>query len=236
LRHAKGEIIALLNDDTEVRPDWLRNLVRHLQTHPRVGLVGSLILEPDGEHIQHIGCRLLFNYLNQHLGRGDTISQAPPEPVDRDYIMGAAITLRKNLLEALGGLAECYFPGYYEDLELCYRIRALGHQIQLVPSAIVVHREKQTVRSDRDYFRIYHRNRWQFILRNLPASEVFRAVLAELVWVARITRWRDFRHHRPLLYSYARTLFRLPALLAARYRLRRENRKIKEKTRKADTP
>lgn len=225
---AEGEIIALLNDDAEARPDWLRELVGALTQSPDVGLVGSLVLEPDGEHIQSAGCRFYSNYLNIHLDKGQSWFEAPGEPVERDSVMGAAVAIRRDLLEALGGLAECYFPGYYEDCELCYRLRRLGYRILLVPSARVVHYEKQTIREDEDYFRVYHRNRWQFILRNLPPGEIVEVCAAEIGWAVNITRWRDFRHHNALLYAYAWGFVRLPAILSARRSLQRWDQQLEE--------
>ncbi len=225
---AQGDIIALLNDDAEAHPDWLSNLVSALLARPKVGLVGSLILEPTGEHIQSAGCRFRANYLNTHINKGKPLSQARRESFERDYVMGAAIALRRELLEALGGLAECYFPGYYEDSELCFRLRAVGYRIQLVPTAIVVHHEKQTMRNERDYLRVYHRNRWQFILRNLPAGAVVKACGSEIVWIFNITRWRDFRHHTTLLYAYLWNLLHLPLTLGARRNLQRLNRQLRK--------
>jgi len=136
--HSSGKIIVLLNDDTEVRPEWLKNLVAGLLESPDIGMTGSLILEADGKTIQHAGSQVMRSYLNTHILNGHPLEDAPSEPEDRDFLMGAALALRRELYEALGGLAECYFPGYYEDMELCHRIRQVGFRLRLIPSAVLV--------------------------------------------------------------------------------------------------
>ena len=229
LARAQGEIVVLLNDDTEVRPDWLRNLVEPLVSDPRVGMTGSLILEADGKQIQHSGAEPGTNFLNVHLDKGTPLDQAPKQAIERSYVMGAAVAFHKELLAALGGVPEVYFPGYYEDIELCYRIRRLDLKILVVPTAILIHKEKQTTSSEREYLRAYHRNRWQFILRNLSGAGVLKAGGGELAWLLKITYWRDFRHHRPLLHAYAFNLLRLPRILKARRKLKRENDRLRRK-------
>lgn len=222
VQYAQGEILVFLNDDTEVRPDWLGNLISALLSLPHAGLVGSLILEPDGKQIQHAGSRFNANCLNSHIGKGEIVEKAPAEPVELEYVMGAAIALRRETFLQVGGLAECYFPGYFEDSELCRRLRDWGYRIYLVPSAVLIHKEKQTLQDERHYFRAYHRNRWLFILRNLSGMEILRAVAAELVWVVNITRWRDFRHHAALIHAYCQAIMKLPWILGQRRAWRRK--------------
>ncbi len=176
VRESTGSVVALLNDDTEVRPDWLRKLTGALIETPGAGLAASLILEPDGKTLQHTGSQPLPNLLNAHLDKGKPLEEAPKQIVEREYIMGAAVALRKDFFAALGGLPECYFPGYYEDFELCHRVRAAGLKIIVEPSARLIHREKQSTRSEQDYLRFYHRHRWLFILRNLGMGQILRAL------------------------------------------------------------
>ncbi len=227
--HSTGEIIVLLNDDTEVRPDWLKNLVSGLLESPDIGMTGSLILEADGKTIQHAGSQVMRSYLNTHILNGHPLEDAPSEPEDRDFLMGAALALRRELYEALGGLAECYFPGYYEDMELCHRIRQVGFRLRLIPSAVLVHREKQTLSDTHLYLRIYHRHRWFFIIRNISASGIVKAGFHEIKWFRDITRWKDYRHHRPLFRAYGETIVKLPILLRSRFNIKKINRQLKGK-------
>lgn len=235
VRESTGSIVALLNDDTEVRPDWLRKLTEALIETPGAGLAASLILEPDGKTLQHTGSQPLPNLLNAHLDKGKPLEEAPRRIVEREYIMGAAVAIRKDLFAALGGLPECYFPGYYEDFELCHRVRAAGLKIIVEPSARLIHREKQSTRSEQDYLRFYHRHRWLFILRNLGVGPILRALAWEIKWAFDLYRWKDRRHTRPLLHAYRWNLTRLPGTLRARFRLKAANRELKRNRRNSCT-
>lgn len=230
ITHSRGEIVAMLNDDAEVYPDWLGKMVRILQEDSGIGLAGSLILEADGRTIQHTGSYFEWACLNQHFDKGKPLSEIDyTRPIERDYIMGAALAIRRETLQVLGGLAECYFPGYYEDSELCCQIRKLGLRIVVLPDARVVHREKQSLPNESSYLRIYHRNRWLFIMRNMPWLRIPALKIAELRWLLRVARYRDFKHHRAAFPAYLNCLVQFPRILAGRWRMRSRLRKARKR-------
>jgi len=147
VRAARGELVVLLNSDTEVAdPGWLRRLVvRALQ--PGVGAVGAKLVYPDGT-VQHAGISLGPGARAGHLMRH---AQAN-DPAHRGLlartrsvaaVTGACMALRRSLFLAVGGLDEA-LPVTGSDIELCLRLRSLGCRVVWCADAVLVHHESAT--------------------------------------------------------------------------------------------
>lgn len=144
---AEGRYLMLLNSDTEVRPGALAELVRFMDENPRCGACGPMLLNMDGS-LQPSGRDLptFWNVLIDmtkvyRLWKDDLYRQ-----VGRDYsrpcevgeISGAALLVRREVYEQVGGLDPAFFA-YYEDVDWCKRIRSAGWRIYYVPDAKVTH-------------------------------------------------------------------------------------------------
>lgn len=75
--HARGEWIILLNDDTRADPAWIRELMEAARACPRAGILGCLLLYPDGKTIQHGGGVIHANALTDHLDWGKSATENP---------------------------------------------------------------------------------------------------------------------------------------------------------------
>uniref|UniRef100_UPI00356639C7 glycosyltransferase n=1 Tax=Actinotalea sp. TaxID=1872145 RepID=UPI00356639C7 len=135
-----GEYVALLNNDTQITDGWLEALLETAQ-EPGVGLVGSKLVYPDGR-LQEAGGVLFSNADGWNFGRFDDPG-LPRYNVRRDvdYCSGAAIMVRRDVLEDLGGLDETFAPAYYDDADLAFSIRERGLRVVYEPRAVVVHHE-----------------------------------------------------------------------------------------------
>jgi GT2 family glycosyltransferase len=141
-------LFLLLNHDTIVRPGAIKELVDFLDAHPRAGMAGSRLEDPDGtpqrsafrfpgllselERAMRLGwcSRLLSRYL-----------VAPPVqavPCPTDWLAGASVLVRRQVFEQIGLLDEKYFL-YYEELDFCLRMARAGWECWYVPSSRVVH-------------------------------------------------------------------------------------------------
>lgn len=130
-------LVLLLNNDLRLPPDFLAPLVRVLESDPRVMAVGPTIVRPDGR-VWAQGGSLGFHPNALVLGgqgRTPAARSAGPEAVD--FLPGACVLARRTDLEAVGGLDDGYFM-YWEDVELCRRLRARGRIVWL-PWVQVVH-------------------------------------------------------------------------------------------------
>jgi GT2 family glycosyltransferase len=148
-RAARGDVLILLNNDTELLEplDALVDQVRE----PGVGIAGCRLLYPDGT-IQHGGCAWAADPLGRvlpfHLFQfesGDL--PAAHATYDGDAVTGACLAIERALFLKLGGLDEQYVNGL-EDMDLCVRARLSGHRVVYRGDIAVIHAEG-TSRSQR---------------------------------------------------------------------------------------
>ena len=136
---ASGELLALLNNDTEVLPGWDRALRDELAL-PSTGAVGLRLLYPDGR-VQHAGLAFGADGLPWHVYRG--FPAEAPEVMRRrafNALTGACLGLRRAVWRELGGLDENYV-NCYEDVDLCLRLRERGYELIYRPDGVVIHHE-----------------------------------------------------------------------------------------------
>ncbi|SDP77155.1 glycosyltransferase [Lentzea jiangxiensis] len=138
---ARSELVLFLNNDTEVTPGWLEALVETANSDDRIGLVGAKLVYPDGT-LQEAGGIIWSDATGWNYGRnGDPNDQAVNVVRDVDYCSGAAILVRRDLFERVGGFDTRYAPAYYEDTDLAFAIRESGHRVVVQPKAVVIHHE-----------------------------------------------------------------------------------------------
>jgi GT2 family glycosyltransferase len=159
---ARGELLVLLNDDTEVEPGWLEALLETADAEPEAGAVGSLVSRPDGT-IQEVGSIVWRDGSTYAVGRGLPVASHPYGFVRRvDYCSACSLLVRRSLWAATGGFDERYYPAYYEDADLCFAIRRLGKSILCQPRSRLLHHEASSTAVDyRDF--LMRRNRRQFV-------------------------------------------------------------------------
>jgi len=144
---ATGEILVLLNNDTEiVHGDWLDQLLFLLE-QPGVGAVGPLLLYPDRK-VQHAGVALGMRGTADHVMRGlaadaDGYFGALASTREVSAVTFACTMLRKADYLDAGGLEELYRT-HYQDVDLCLRLQAQGKKIVYTPRTTVIHYESAT--------------------------------------------------------------------------------------------
>lgn len=140
-KHAEGDYILFLNNDTQVQEGWLGFLVELIESDKKIGMVGSKLVYPDGR-LQEAGGIIWNDASGWNFGRLD--DPAKPEynyVKEVDYISGAAIMIKQNLWIEIGGFDERYVPAYFEDSDLAFEVRKHGYKVMFQPNSVVVHFE-----------------------------------------------------------------------------------------------
>jgi glycosyltransferase involved in cell wall biosynthesis len=128
---ARGEIVAMCDDDCRPVREWLSCLVQRLCTQENLALVGG--------HIINIG----FGADKQYKGRGkigrNGVSTLVADPREADYYGSANIAFKKAALQAVGGYDPFFRTGGYEEAELMTRLRHSGFRTGYEPAAVSEH-------------------------------------------------------------------------------------------------
>ena len=132
---ARGELLVILHDDAEPRPDWLARLVAVADRHPEAGVVGSRVVDPDGTP-QAAGWITLAD------GGGVPLKDKPASgQVERpvDFCQSCALLVRARLWDSLGGLDEEFYPAYFVDVDLAMAAWQAGWSVLCALDAEVAH-------------------------------------------------------------------------------------------------
>lgn len=188
LSRARGRHVLLLNPDTIVVGQALSRMVSYLDAHPQVGALGPQLRFPDGQ-IQSSRRRFptvamaffestwLEPWAPQRvLAYYRMLDHADDATAEVDWVVGAALMVRRQVVRQVGFLDEGYFM-YSEELDWCRRIRDAGWKVVYLPTAQVIHyvgkSSEQAVtarhihfqRAKLRYFRKYHGRAVSALLR-----------------------------------------------------------------------
>ena len=211
LRASEGELLLLLNADTQVRPGALDALAACLQRHPRAGAVSAHLLHADDGSLQRsvrsfpaalpmlaeaLGLARLFpgwpalaRYRMRHWSHDTEIEVEQPT--------SSALLLRRRALQQVGLLDQGYPPGgFWSDVDLCFRLRHADWEIWYCPQAPVVHHlGASTGRLGREKFRQSHAGLVRFHRKHYPGGRHLarRLLMSLLSWLSLWPRWAAAR-------------------------------------------
>jgi GT2 family glycosyltransferase len=154
----------LLNNDTEVAPDFLSELVAEAEADPTIGAVGPLIYyHAAPERIWSAGGTIDWRRgICTMAGEAADVGQYR-QARDVDFVTGCAMLMRRSALEQTGLLDERFFM-YFEETEWCVRVTRAGMRVRFVPQAKLWHKIPLDARFDKEYLAYYMtRNRLLFL-------------------------------------------------------------------------
>ena len=173
---SEGELVALLNNDTEQDPGWLEGLVRAADRRPEVGLFASKLVDfGDRRVLDGAGDALRRSGLPYRLGHGENDrGQFGRE----EYVFGAcaaAALYRRTVFKEIGPFDEDFFA-YCEDGDVSFRAQLAGHRCLYVPAAVVYHVGSVSTGGKRSptATRLGTRNGLLLLVKNLPRPFVGR--------------------------------------------------------------
>lgn len=176
VKHTRGRYIVLLNNDTEVSPNWLVLMLNVFSNFDQVGVVAAKLIYPDSR-VQEAGGIMMSNGWAHPYGRFED-----PEKYEFNYVkevdcaIGACLMIEKALFERIGGFDERYAPAHYEEFDFEFSVRACGYKVMYQPAVQIIHYESVSGGSEfRDRQSIINREKfcekWATELASRPVSE-----------------------------------------------------------------
>lgn len=169
------DAVFLLNVDTIIDEDCIAPCVAQLAADPLIGIIGPTVLEaqPPGI-IQCEGGKILPLTLNfEYHGIGREFDRRD-ELREVDYVLGAAMLIRRQVIEVIGYLDEDYYPAYVEEADFCYRASRAGFRSMIHRGSAIRHIGAQSsggnyrafnrLSRQRYYFGIKHLGPWAFLV------------------------------------------------------------------------
>jgi GT2 family glycosyltransferase len=144
----KPRHVLFLNPDTVVRRNGLRPLLDFVEAHPGVGIAGARLEDPDGTPqacafrfpsiLGEFESEAKLGPVSRTLSKWQVAASTGEEPVQVDWVSGAAMLVRNEVLDEVGLLDDSYFL-YYEEVDFCRRAAAAGWRCWHVPQSRIVH-------------------------------------------------------------------------------------------------
>lgn len=141
---SKGQYICFLNNDAFLTRASLESMLNLIKSDESIGAVGPIFFN-DKMLIVEAGANISSDGLPQMVGRGQTLNRIfhekirPALPRETDYISAACLIVKKKILMRIGGFDYIYEPAYYEDTDLCFRIKLAGYRLVLDINAYCLH-------------------------------------------------------------------------------------------------
>jgi len=227
VRAARGEFVALLNNDLELEPGWLAELVSALDRHPEAATAaGKLLRYSQRDVIDSAGD--ILTPAAAAFGRGAGERDTGQYDLDEEVFAptaGAAL-YRTAVLAEVGPFDES-FGAYFEDVDWGLRAVLLGHRSRYVPRARGFHMGSRTTRPtvNRRFYELQHRNTVALLLKDVPLPFILRhapRILGHhLLALAYSTRAGLLGSH---LRGLAQAVAAAPGWLRARRRIQRARR------------
>lgn len=180
MRAAKGKYFFLLNNDTEVAPNFLEPIVELMETNENIGIASSKLLYYSKPNtIQYAG----HNGINVYTGRGfvvgylNTNSEKYNTSYKTELAHGAAMMISRKALNKIGLMAELFFL-YYEEIDFCERVKQAGFEIWFCGRSVVYHKESMSTGKSSPLKTYYlTRNRLIYSRRNTKAFQHYACIL-----------------------------------------------------------
>jgi N-acetylglucosaminyl-diphospho-decaprenol L-rhamnosyltransferase len=192
LKAAYASYYFILNSDVRLTKRTVPHLLAHMETHPRTGIAAPAQRTPDGRLLltvhrdptlgREVLRNLLFADIWRYRIRGPALAQRFQKPTQVDWVMGAALFVRRDMVEDVGYMDETVFM-YGEEFDWAYRARKTGWEVYLVPDSVVVHHKSAS--ADKAFhvrrYGLVTRSNYYFFAKHFGLNGLPLLVLAHLI-------------------------------------------------------
>lgn len=187
IKVAKGKYIFLINNDTYIEQDQLPTLIKRLESNSCIGALSPKIrFAFSPQNVQFAGYTKLspVTMRNHAIGMGHPDDGSLDIPHPSAYLHGAALMVKREVIEKIGLMPEIYFL-YYEELDWCTSMTRAGYELWYEPGCTIFHKESQST-GQMSKLRTFYmtRNRLLYAWRNLSGINRYISVAYQVLLVA----------------------------------------------------
>jgi len=176
-RYSRSKYVALLNDDCEVCPGWLKVCVDAMENDEKIGHAAHVVLRADGDRVMSAGADILPNGnttipmmdLSYSKDR-DKIENPEKYGYSMNYAYAGFGVYRRDILEEVGYLPEFPINVYWDDTDYGMKVNAVGLDVRLIPQSVIIHFMEHSGRENHalaaQYGRACFLDRWGIFLEN----------------------------------------------------------------------
>ncbi len=187
LKIAQGRYLFLINNDTYFESDGIQALIDRLESNPQIGAVSPKIrFAFSPQHIQFAGYTQLSNITmrNEPIGMGHPDDGSFETPHLSPYLHGAAMLIKREVIDRTGLMPEIYFL-YYEELDWCTAMVRAGYTLWYEPHCTVFHKESQSTGQQSPLRTFYlTRNRLLYAWRNFTGMRCLLSIFYQITIAA----------------------------------------------------
>jgi GT2 family glycosyltransferase len=171
---SQAPYLVTLNDDAVARPQWLEELVKDAEAHPKIGMFASQVRMAGSAALDSTGMLIAADGSSKQRGHGEAVEKFSCGE-ESLFPSGSAALYRREMLERIGTFDESFFL-YCEDVDLGLRAQWAGWGCRYVKDAIVEHKYSHSAGRASTLKAYYvERNRLHTVIKNFPASMLLRA-------------------------------------------------------------
>jgi len=158
MKIAQGDFVLLLDSDVWfIQRGWLKNLIKDIESDPKIGIIAPKFLYPDG-----------------------TLQEGFEKMTETICIKGATFLIKREVIEKIGYFDEGYFPGYFAETDFCHRAFCAGFKSVSTPNSVVIHDEHKTISKTVDMQYVLKKNQRRYWLLNYSVPQILIRIVAEI--------------------------------------------------------
>ncbi|MCX6765403.1 MAG: glycosyltransferase family 2 protein [Candidatus Moranbacteria bacterium] len=172
-REAKGEILCFLNPDTKVISEDIKSLLDEFDKNDKLAIIGPKLLSDKNEVQWWCAGKevTVWSIILNNLGyRRDKKIWESSKKIKCAWVSGAAMFIRREVFEKLGGFDEKFFM-YFEDIDLCKKVRIAGYKVLYYPNFAIKHFGGRSFSLDRKAQKCYYYKSQKYFLRKWLISQ-----------------------------------------------------------------
>jgi GT2 family glycosyltransferase/glycosyltransferase involved in cell wall biosynthesis len=180
--HSQGDIVAFLNNDARPGPTWVSAALERFGDRDDVGAVASRVLDWDGKKVDYQGAGLTWYGMGYRPLTGNAVSKKKQNAHAVLFGTGAAMFVRRNVFDDLGGFDENFFM-FFEDVDFGWRLNLAGYSFIYEPLSVAFHRYHGSMGSVAPYLEqfLLERNALYCLYKNLEDTHLSRILPGALL-------------------------------------------------------